>query len=141
MSKRLEVKSRKLEKHLRGRGYHCVYVLGCTSSKRVAKIGIARDVASRLSDIQVGNWKKLYVFRYWWAENARLSEYIEKSVHKTLKKSVISGEWFRERPEFVATVVEEEAKERAVTLWADDGLDSVIDAFNLALPQPEEKVL
>lgn len=141
MSERLEVKSRKLEVHLRKRGYHCVYVVGCTTSERVAKIGVARDVVHRLSDIQVGNWKPLYTFKYWWLESERLTYYIEECVLKTLKKAIISGEWFRERPEFVATVVEEEAKEREVTLWADDGLDNVIEAFNLALPQPQEKVL
>lgn len=65
-----------------------VYVIGVPGSK-VVKIGVARDVESRLRGIQNGNPAKLEVL---WRTPG--SYELEKKLHRKFRPFRVQGEWF-----------------------------------------------
>lgn len=64
------------------------------SKKAPVKIGIAKDVAERLSTLQIGNPRRLVVI----LESAPMSllqaRALESSLHRRFKRERIRGEWF-----------------------------------------------
>lgn len=72
---------------------HSVYIIGPKRATPV-KIGYARNVESRLGNLQTGTHEEL---RIWYqAESLTLPEAkrIEREVHKELRSFWIRGEWF-----------------------------------------------
>lgn len=57
------------------------------------KIGFTKDPDKRLRTLQTGNPKKLQIhYKEMIGENE--VKYIEKQIHKELKRKQVSGEWF-----------------------------------------------
>jgi len=68
-----------------------IYVIGDTTSPY--KIGFTKDPDNRLRTLQTGNPKKLQIhYKEMIGENE--VKYIEKQIHKELKRKQVSGEWF-----------------------------------------------
>jgi len=70
---------------------HWIYIIGDTESPY--KIGFTKDPEKRLSTLQTGNPKKLTI-HYKEQINENEVKFIEKQIHKELKRKKISGEWF-----------------------------------------------
>jgi hypothetical protein len=68
-----------------------LYVIG---DGRDFKIGISKDVASRLSVLQVGNPQKLYVVFVGGKHTEMIARSMEKWMHKHLEEYSVRGEWF-----------------------------------------------
>ena len=68
-----------------------IYVIGDTS--KPYKIGFTKNPDKRLKSLQTGNPRKLSML-YKEKINENEIKYIEKQIHKELKRKQISGEWF-----------------------------------------------
>jgi hypothetical protein len=70
-----------------------VYVI---SLDKYVKIGIARDVASRLSGLQTSSPFPLTLLKTWTSENPKFAE---RQLHNKFSEYRCSGEWFKLPPE------------------------------------------
>lgn len=68
-----------------------IYVIGDNASPY--KIGFTKNPDKRLKSLQTGNPRKLSML-YKEEINENEIKYIEKQIHKELKRKQVSGEWF-----------------------------------------------
>lgn len=59
------------------------------------KIGIAQDIQSRISALQIGNHNTIKLWKSLVFPSYDLALYAEKKIHKWLKPYNIRGEWFQ----------------------------------------------
>lgn len=106
----MSVVTRKLKKvygqSLSGRALCCVYAVGPESGNPI-KIGLAENIANRVSGIQTSNWVKLKCHLAAWTPGPAYAKMLEANCHKLLDKASkrISGEWFDINPEWAAKVI------------------------------------
>jgi len=88
-----------------------VYIIRDYSGRR--KIGIARNVAHRLSNLQVGNADPLVIEYSFAFKSGFAARQIEKLVHSALKvmQRHAAGEWFTVEPLFARRVIVEAASQ------------------------------
>lgn len=58
------------------------------------KIGIAKDVEKRISELQIGNPNELFLIAKIDFGTPKRAMYVEKMMHRFYKKHHIRGEWF-----------------------------------------------
>lgn len=78
---------------------YCVYIIHEESDPTVCKIGIAKDPYRRLSDLQIGSWRKLKIAALFEVGNQATAEIVEKHAHGLLRGVHEVGEWFRVSPD------------------------------------------
>lgn len=78
---------------LRRTGACAVYVIG-PKEAYPCKIGSAQNVGARLSELQVGNWVKLYAHHILWIDDIYGARCVEQEAHSQLDEFWQSGEWF-----------------------------------------------
>lgn len=71
-----------------------VYLVRSGSKKGAIKIGVASNVAKRLSELQVGNPATLCLIASIPCSSRKHAYDIEKGLHKRLRRWHIRGEWF-----------------------------------------------
>ena len=74
--------------------YH-VYFVQCCDKKRYVKIGVARNVKSRIKTLQTGNPYKLKVLSVIKCSGQKEAYALEARLHKFFKKNHFNGEWFK----------------------------------------------
>lgn len=74
-----------------------LYFIGCLSPAekvKAVKIGYARDIATRLSELQVGNHMPLRLIAWFPAPNRYKAKQWEEQLHWRFRQQHIRGEWF-----------------------------------------------
>ena len=72
------------------------YVYYIQAGKRgPIKIGVARNVESRLDNLQTGNHEELRIISKVVCESMEAAYHMEKILHMNYKKHHIRGEWFK----------------------------------------------
>lgn len=75
-----------------------IYLIGAFGRNRslpdAIKIGVARDVRSRLEAIQTGNHLHCRIIASWRVESVRRALHIEAKTHRRFKRLRLAGEWF-----------------------------------------------
>ena len=66
-----------------------------SGKKGPIKIGIAKNVDSRISELQIGNPNKLFLVAIFPIHSEKKAREIERHLHKLFKRQHIRGEWFR----------------------------------------------
>lgn len=86
--------------------YSSVYVIALSRGKPT-KVGIARNVATRLSHIASSTPEEVYLHEVFWLPGKPLALRVEKAVHAMLDKAGarIRGEWFDVLPSLAAQAV------------------------------------
>ena len=81
--------------------FACVYVLGPTGG-RPLRIGWARQLKDRMSELQLGCWKQLQIHDITWTQGDMLAIRILNEVHGVLDKAKrrLTGDWFDLTPEY-----------------------------------------
>ena len=64
------------------------------SHKAPVKIGLARNVEARLTNLQVGNPTKLIIRAKIGPLSPKEASHLEKKLHRTYNRYKIRGEWF-----------------------------------------------
>ena len=72
-----------------------MYVIYEIEEPSVCKIGVASDVAQRLSSMQVGTWRILKTAHAVRLPSKSTAHAIERQVHQALSALHCRGEWFR----------------------------------------------
>jgi hypothetical protein len=62
---------------IRKQGFHGVYLV-TTEVDNPVKVVITNDPVTRLSELQVANFNRLHVHRFWWLPGSRISSRIER---------------------------------------------------------------
>lgn len=109
--------------------FSCVYVITHTRGKPT-KVGIARNVASRLSQIASSTPEDVYLHEVFWLPGKPVSLRVEKAVHAILDKggARIKGEWFDVLPELASETIRHVVeKERFPALSAEQYEQALID--------------
>ena len=73
----------------------CVYVIYEIDEPTVCKIGVASDIASRLSQLQVANWRPLKVGHVCFLPSKSVAHAVERQTHQALSALHFRGEWFK----------------------------------------------
>ena len=84
---------------------------------KAVKIGYSNNPLARLSDLQVGNPRRLSIMNMIEFASAREAELHETQLHKQYEEHAIGGEWFERQPQF-----ENESYVRTVTKSKRDPL-------------------
>lgn len=71
-----------------------VYFVRNGKKNGAIKIGLARDVAKRISELQIGNPVELNLIASIPVKNRKEAEKLEKMLHKKFSNQNIRGEWF-----------------------------------------------
>lgn len=73
----------------------CVYLVGPRDAGPV-KVGLAKDLKSRLGSIQTSNWTEIFILGVAWFRGRKLAARTESEAHRILDKDSkrIRGEWF-----------------------------------------------
>ena len=93
------------------------YVYAVTDGDAV-KIGIAKNIDSRIKGMQTGNYRDITLLKGWFVGEERVARLAERNVHESLARLHLNGEWFKRDGFDLAAV------------------DAVID--NLVVPEPTE---
>lgn len=80
---------------------HFIYVF--QSATGAVKIGYTRDLADRLTNVQVGNDEEVHIAYYFEVESLEVAEALEALLHKRYETEHKRGEWFTVSPEQVAS--------------------------------------
>ena len=78
---------------IREQGFDSLYLV-TTDNKSPVKVGIAGNPLLRLSELQVGNFNRLHLHRFWWLPGRRVSERIERSFKDHFSTRCVRSEWF-----------------------------------------------
>lgn len=73
--------------------FDVVYIMYCKDleGRTIHKVGISSDVKKRINSMQSGNPFKIKVLKLFKTPNASK---VEKLIHKELRESRLTGEWF-----------------------------------------------
>lgn len=82
-----------------------LYVIGEEGSPDLVKIGRADHPMWRLSALQAGNSRRLFLISAWTGDRASITA-LEAEVHKRFAPSRVAFEWFRASSDIVAAFVE-----------------------------------
>lgn len=74
-----------------------VYLIQAGGKKGAVKIGVAKDVHRRLSQLQTGNHLPLNLIAFIPCENRSEAEKLERWLHYKLRRFNIQGEWFSKK--------------------------------------------
>lgn len=93
-----------------------VYVISDEDAS-FTKIGVARNVLTRLASLQTGNPRKLFVYRSFDFDDYAVAKRVELWSHEIAgrKFSRVSGEWFKCSPSGAHIAVDEASKEVRVS--------------------------
>lgn len=72
-----------------------VYVIYEADEPTICKVGVATDVAQRLSSMQVGTWRILKVAHAIKLPSKSAAHAVERQAHQALSALHCRGEWFR----------------------------------------------
>lgn len=70
------------------------------------KIGIARDIAKRLSELQTGNHQRLSIAYLFQCASGEAAVRLEELLHTRYQSQHIRGEWFDIRPQQIQSDIE-----------------------------------
>lgn len=75
-----------------------VYMIGAFSPKRLVsiKVGVTKDVAKRIKQIQTGQALEVRLIAAWKAKGRLHAFDVEASVHRQFGKQRVRGEWYRD---------------------------------------------
>lgn len=81
--------------------FACVYVAGPTGG-RPLRIGWAKQLKDRMSELQLGCWKELHIHDIRWTVGDMLAIRILNETHGVLDKAKrrLTGDWFDLAPEY-----------------------------------------
>ncbi len=80
-------------KFVRRQGFHGIYLV-TTEADNPVKVGITSDPVDRLTDLQVANFNRLRMHRFWWLPGRRISGRVERAFKNHFAAQIVRGEWF-----------------------------------------------
>jgi hypothetical protein len=82
-----------------------IYLIG-DDPKGPTKIGISRDPIKRLSQMQVGYPKRLFLYGIYWVRSRQIAEAIEKWLLETwCQNHRLEGEWVSKSPRILSPAI------------------------------------
>lgn len=84
-----------------------IYIIGSSETPAVCKIGLAKDPAKRLSQLQTGHPMPLKIWHTFHCQSREMALHREQKAHKLFSQHRMSGEWFGVSPDDVARRSEE----------------------------------
>lgn len=83
-----------------------VYVLGIEECPGIIKVGIARNVSIRVSELQTANPFRLRLLAKQDFPSRTDARGYEAELHRSLRESRLNGEWFRVPPHWLHSVIQ-----------------------------------
>jgi hypothetical protein len=83
-----------------------LYVIGEEGSTNLVKIGRADHPVWRMSSLQAGNSRRLFLIATWTGDKASIAA-LESEIHKRFSDHRVGFEWFNLSPGAVAEFIEE----------------------------------
>ncbi|MCX7319240.1 MAG: GIY-YIG nuclease family protein [Hyphomicrobiales bacterium] len=112
-------------------GVYCI----CPDNKWPTKVGVSQNVPKRLGQIQVGVWRQVDVYGYFYCANAQEAFAIEAKTHELMRDAALQmqGEWFDIRPEKAIEFIQFAAEILGIELRKDIPNEEVKSAIYHAL--------